>query len=107
MISSALIGADLTGVDLRGANLTGANLGNANLERANFSGAILTDVDLRGAILIDTIINFGQGIKGVKLLEGQIRELSNLLIINGATILPEILVIDPHAETERFTTKQL
>ena len=102
-----LRGANLTGADLTGANLTGAKLSNANLERTNFSGAILTDVDLRGAFLIDTIINYGQGIKGVKLFEGQIHELRNLLIINGATILPEILVIDPHAETERFTTKQL
>lgn len=49
-----LMNAKLINVDLRYANLENANLTCANLNHANLSKANLTNVDLRGASLIET-----------------------------------------------------
>jgi uncharacterized protein YjbI with pentapeptide repeats len=52
-----LFGAILFGADLRDVNLTGANLRDANLTRANLTSANLTGADLTGANLRDANLN--------------------------------------------------
>ena len=76
---AAGVGADLFGANLSGANLSGADLSGANLSVTNLRGANLTeailldtvfgDVDLSGAIGLETCIHRGRSIIDHRTLE--------------------------------------
>jgi uncharacterized protein YjbI with pentapeptide repeats len=69
--------ANLSEVNLCGTNLTGANLGDSNLSDATLGATILANIDLRGAVGLDTVKHCGPSSIDLNTLynsRGQIRE---------------------------------
>lgn len=76
---------DLAEVDLSGADLTGANLGNTNLQKSNLShtvlidvnffGAMLSSVDLTGAIYTPHDMRGARGLHSARLDSGRFADI--------------------------------